>query len=274
MRTIQTSYIGAAQLTEKTKCDECSITLEDSPQLQIHMMNNHVSNKRNGRVLPYIQNEKRAKAKLLKGAKRMKNLDVEIKSGCVNLRFSDGSYFKVVLPILREWHNNIGKSFILNDLEIKVEESDPGIDDSNKHIDTKLVIIANTDRLVLHAYNGTQNLMVQGKNYANFAVNYLEPFFSKKVNEDLEDIEKFNSNVKEMLGQKKTALNPRTRSAKPFNCPECNVRSTTVADLKMHMKSSHSRITQKNKSKIKAVIHEDLSLIEDMENSVITLEEN
>ena len=94
-----------------------------------------------------------------------------------------------------------------------MEESDPGIDDSNKHIDTKLVIIANTDRLVLHAYNGTQNLIVQGKNYANFAVNYLEPFFSKKVNEDLEEIEKFNSNVKEMLGQKKTALNPRTKSA-------------------------------------------------------------
>ena len=138
-------------------------------------------------------------------------------------------------------------------------------------MDTKLVVIANTDRL---AYNGTQNLLVQGKNYANFAVKYLEPFFSKKVNQDLEEIEKFNCNVKEMLGQKNTALNPRTNSAMPFNCPECNVRSTKVTDLKMHMKSSHSWITQKNKSKVKAVMHEDLSLIEDIDNSIITLEEN
>ena len=45
-----------------------------------------------GRTFGYALNQKRAKAKLLKGAKRTKNLDVELKSGCVNLRFSDGSY--------------------------------------------------------------------------------------------------------------------------------------------------------------------------------------
>ena len=60
--------------------------------------------KRNGREFNYVVNDKRAKAKLLKGAKRRKNLEVEVKSGCVNLRFSDGSYFEVILPLLREWH--------------------------------------------------------------------------------------------------------------------------------------------------------------------------
>ena len=46
--------------------------------------------------------QKKAKAKLPKGAKR-KNLNVEVRPGCVNLRFNDGAYFQIVLPLLREW---------------------------------------------------------------------------------------------------------------------------------------------------------------------------
>ena len=48
-------------------------------------------------------------------------------------------------------------------------------------MDTKLVIFVNNDRLVLHAYNATQNLMIQGKNHENFAVKYLEPMFLEKI---------------------------------------------------------------------------------------------
>ena len=40
------------------------------------------------RVFGYSLNQKRAKAKLLKGAKRLNNLEVEERDGCVNLRFS------------------------------------------------------------------------------------------------------------------------------------------------------------------------------------------
>ena len=65
-------------------------------------MRDHVQNKRNGRILNYALNEKRTKTKLLKGAKRLKPLDVEIKSGCANMRFNDGSYFEVLLPILKD----------------------------------------------------------------------------------------------------------------------------------------------------------------------------
>ena len=59
---------------------------------------------------------------------------------------TDGAYFEVVLPLLKQWH-----------------------DVTEKHMDTKLVVFAGNDRLVLHAYNGTQNLMVQGKNHENLA---------------------------------------------------------------------------------------------------------
>ena len=118
-------------------------------------------------------NEKRAKTKLLK-----EHLDVDVKSGCVNMRFSDGSYFEVVLPVLREWHGHVGKTLKIGEIEVKVDEADPGIDNSAKHMDTKLVMTVNNNRLVLHAYNGTQNLMVQGKNFELFAVSYLEPYFN------------------------------------------------------------------------------------------------
>ena len=42
-------------------------------------------------------------------------------------------------------------------------EVNAGTENSDLHIDTKFILMANEDRIVLHAYNGTQNLMVQGK---------------------------------------------------------------------------------------------------------------
>ena len=49
-----------------------------------------------GRFFNYTLNNKRAKAKLLKGAQKEKNLDIDIRSGCVNLRFNNGSYYEVI----------------------------------------------------------------------------------------------------------------------------------------------------------------------------------
>ena len=56
---------------------------------------------KDSRVFNYELNNKRAKARLLKGAKRGKHLVVESKSGCVTLLFSDGSYFETVMPLLK-----------------------------------------------------------------------------------------------------------------------------------------------------------------------------
>ena len=67
----------------------------------------NLQKRRNGRTFDYDLNERRPKAKLLKCAKRAKHLNVEIKSGCVNMRFSDGAYFEVPLPFLRDWHKKV-----------------------------------------------------------------------------------------------------------------------------------------------------------------------
>ena len=108
------------------------------------------------RVFDYAINNKRAKSKLLKGAKRGKHLVVESKAGCVNLIFSDGSYFQTVLPLLRLWHSQPNQKFLINETEVEVVEIDSGKDINQKHVDTKLVILADCSRLVLHAYNSKQ----------------------------------------------------------------------------------------------------------------------
>ena len=155
------------------------------------------------RIFDYALNNKRAKSKLLKGAMREKHLVVEKKTGCVNLIFSDGSYFQTVLPLLSSWHRKLNEKLLINETEVEVIEIDSGVDNTEKHIDTKLVILANNSRLVLHAYNSTQKLMVQGQNYEKFALNCLEPFFKEKIDETIEQITKINEDIKESFDKKK-----------------------------------------------------------------------
>ena len=60
-------------------------------------MSQHLSNlnDKEGREFRYILNDKRANAKLLKGAKRSTNLEIDSRPGCVNLRFNDGPILKL-----------------------------------------------------------------------------------------------------------------------------------------------------------------------------------
>ena len=96
----------------------------------------------------------------------------------MNLRFNGGAYFQIVLPLLREWKQKCGEDIDINEVKVKIVDVDAGTENSMRHVDTKLTLVVNDDRYVLHAYNGTQNLMVQGRNYENFALNYLKPFFT------------------------------------------------------------------------------------------------
>ena len=147
------------------------------------------------------------------------------------MRFSDGAFYEVVLPQLREWHAQKNELIQLNHCEVKVNEIDSGIDSSEKHMDTKLVLLANNDRIVLHTYNGTQNLMIQGKNHENFAVNCLQTHFTEKIDASVNKIDQFNCNVQKMLGPSKPAINQRPGGSKPFLCAECKVKTTTIGDL-------------------------------------------
>ena len=85
----------------------------------IEVMNNDVKEVDNGRVFNYAINKKRAKSKLLKGAKRS-NLDVELKPGCVNLRFCDGAFYVIVLPLIKDWNKKVNETIKIDDIEVKI----------------------------------------------------------------------------------------------------------------------------------------------------------
>ena len=222
---------------------------------------------KDGREFSYVLNTKRTKAKLLKGAKRANNLEIERKTGCVNFLFSDGSYHEVVLPMLRVWHKKLEEGITVNDFEIKVIESDQGIDGSENHVDTKLVIIVNSNRIVLHAYNSKQKLMVQGQGYEDFSFNCLEPLFKQKIENSLDKICNINNDVKTSLGAEKAVKN--------FKCPQCEVKTIKNSDLKVHMKTCHTKpgINSPPRNKVPKILNEDISLLDESVMKGIDMDE-
>ena len=203
----------------------------------------------------------RAKSKLLKGAKKP-NLDVEVKDGCVNLRFCDGSFHEIILPLLNLWQQRTNEVFKIDEVELKVIEVIKGTENTKKHVDTKLILMVNDDRLVVHVYNGTHNMMIQGKNYDKVALSCLEPFFRKQIEISKDKISKVNNDIINCLDPKK-AIN-----RKPFDCPQCRVKATTVGDLRIHMKKCHSKPSLESPKRRKAIKFNvsDMKMIEMVPN--------
>ena len=70
---------------------------------EMAMVNVHIDNHVDERAFDYVLNKKKAKSKLLKGAKRESHLELDFKPGCAILSFSDGSYFQLILPLMKDW---------------------------------------------------------------------------------------------------------------------------------------------------------------------------
>ena len=121
-----------------------------SSEIALLDVSEHATN--DERVFQYAINKKRAEAKLLKGARRSSNLDVEVKSGCVNLRFNDGSFYVVVLPLISDWHSKVGSIVKVDGHDLLIVDVEKGFDKSEKHMDTKLTVKLSDHRYVLHAY--------------------------------------------------------------------------------------------------------------------------
>ena len=192
----------------------------------------------NKRSFGYSLNIKKAKASILKGVKRTKDIDVEIKSGCVNMRFSGGAYQETVLPLFKLWKQRVDQEIILCGAKIKVVSVEVGLESSAKHVDTKLVVMVNSNRIVIHCYNSTQNVMIQGRNRENFVSNILEPYFRQQIESSLERINKVNKEVKEIL---ETQGNIRQNENAQQSCPHCDMRTTSTLKLRAHVKTCHTK---------------------------------
>ena len=85
----------------------------------------------------------------------------EEKSGCINLIFSDGAYKEVVLKSLVELRNG-SRFFMIGKEEVECVTFNPRKELSGKHVDTKIEFNVSGEKLVIHAYNSTQKLTIQG----------------------------------------------------------------------------------------------------------------
>ena len=133
------------------------------------------------RKFEYALDEKAAKGKLIKGAKRSP-FEVVVNSSSSNLIFSPGSWNSVVLPALGYWDEVKGnKTCKVNDLTVKIADLKTGKDVGGKHIDTQVIFFLNRDKVVLHCYNTTQLILVNGHGYNKLIEVFLKPYFESKI---------------------------------------------------------------------------------------------
>ena len=105
------------------------------------------------RTFEYNLNEKAAKNKLIKGAKRIP-FEVVENSLSSNLVFSLGAWDQVVLSTIRYWNQVKGeKTCKVDSTDIKIASVELGKEVSGKHIDSKVVFYSNRNKMVCHLYS-------------------------------------------------------------------------------------------------------------------------
>ena len=154
------------------------------------------------RTFEYNLNDKSAKAKLVKGAKR-EHFEIVGNSSSSNLIFSLGAWNLVVLPVVRYWNQVKGeKDCKIDNTVIKIAGVEIGKEARGKHIDTVVIFYANSDKIVCHLYNTTQLILVNGHGYTKFIEIFLKPFFESKISLHTQEIKEYNQRALEVLGPK------------------------------------------------------------------------
>ena len=134
----------------------------------------------------YKLNDKAAKAKIVKGAKRCP-FEVVNKPCSSNLDFSLGAWNYVVLPTIRYWHQvkeetscKVGSTVII------IASVELGKEAGGRHVDTKIVFHADSNRVVCHLYNTTQRILVNGQGYELLIQIFLKLFLKPNLHKLLQ----------------------------------------------------------------------------------------
>ena len=189
----------------------------------------------------YELNGKATKLKLIKAAKRT-NLEIEENSTSTNLVFSAGAWAHTVLPTVKFWSEIQGvQSLKIDDYEISVGGVKTGKEASGKHVNTQVIFYGNRDKIVLHLYNTTQLILVNGHGYKKFIDLFLKPFFILKTNQCLEEIGSFNVEVIDKLGPKTVKRSDiKYKRGTIFSCSGCDFTAKSISSLKSHKITQHT----------------------------------
>ena len=154
------------------------------------------------------------------------------------------------MPFLRQCEENYkkGMNIILNNMEIQVYEYQDGKDMTARHIDSKIVLYVNKEKIVIHSYNSTQKVMVSGSKYLEFTEN-LKSLFMRKIENTKDAILEYDESVKKSLTLSHGPKFATSRSVKSirssinqpnFQCTKCDITTKSYATLKKHKLVAHS----------------------------------
>ena len=180
-----------------------------------------------GRNLNFKLTDKTAKKNLLDGAKRIP-FERELKQKCIKMKFSSGAYKEVVFPTLISWKTKLNQTFEHKNMMIKVSELKAGYEANSKHFDTKVVFNMEMSRIVIHCYNSTQNIKVEGSGYLKFCDDYLEPMFLESIDRNVTKIQEYDEFIMKSFGPTKPVLRRSTRY-KPILHFKCKSSEHTVS---------------------------------------------
>ena len=163
------------------------------------------------------------------------------------------------------------KSFYFEGNIIKVLEFKAGYEENNKHFDSKIVFLAKGNKIVVHSYNSTQNMKVEGKGYIEFIKVILEPYFKQILSNLDPKIEQCNRRIIKDLGKPQIRRSTRYKPVSEFKCKTCASNFSTHRQLAQHKEAIHMdsfnltrNSDQTNSSSDNSVIEqlmlEDLSL--------------
>ena len=218
-----------------TRCNACDENFQSAEEFKEHILTTvHKGPVDGTQNFKYRLTAKTAKSNLIKGALR-NHMEVEYKHGAVNLDFSDGAWILSAFPEVINW-DKTNRNFFYGDLSIQVIEAKPGMENSNKHVDYKIVFQVNGQKVVLHAYNVKQRFTVSGRNHLIFVNQFLQPFFSKKIECNSSEADKFNQKVLANLGTTVKRDNVKFKTSQSMSCYRCNKISRSVSQLHEHMK--------------------------------------
>ena len=130
----------------------------------------------------------------------------------MKILFSAGAYLEVVLPTIKAWNDLCGSSFTYGGLNIKVDEVKGGFEENSRHFDTKVVMFVDGIKVVIHSYNTTQNMKIDGKGYIQLIEKYLEPYFNDNIKRMERHIVESNKNIlTDLSNAPKTQVTRSTR---------------------------------------------------------------
>ena len=140
---------------------------------------------------------------------------------------------------MRYWDEVKGtKTCKIDDRVVRIADVKTGKDVGGKHIDTQIVFFSNRDKVVLHCYNTTQLILVNGHGYADFIKVFLKPFFEAKMKINEKDIVRLNDNVLDNLGYKRVRLSDVKYTGGPtfLWCTRCDFAAKSRTALLKHKK--------------------------------------